>query len=606
MSATTTPPAAEEYAARLTRWSGELATEEAGCSRLGWARVVVFGLGVADFFWVTRVVPEAWPTLLVPTLVFAWLVHRHGLAKVRRLRAARAVTLYERASRRLLGLWMDDGAHGESFVDEGHLFAMDLDLLGKGSVFQRLCTARTRMGEETLARWLLEPAAPAETRRRQLAVEELRGALDLREELALVGPDSESDGDAAALRAWIARPGRRVPPGLRLVSMLLGLLGAGAAVAWAFFDAGLVPLVLVGVGQAIVGQVLRGLLSDETRELADLAPELGLLSDVLHVVEAQRFDTPALAELRASLERDGRPPSAHVRRLAFLVATLHDAGRNAFFAPVAFVLGLRVPLIEALESWRREHAEDVTAWLGAVGRLEALCAFATAAYENPQQPFAEIEEDTGPCLIGEGLGHLLLSEERCVRNDIRLDARLRLLLVSGSNMSGKSTLLRTVGVNVVLGLAGATVCAKRLRLSPFDVGASICVHDSLLEGASRFYAEIRRLAAIDAAVRAAADAGKRPVLFLLDEILHGTNSSDRVVGASAVVRALVDRGAVGLVTTHDLALARLADELGERARNVHFEDHLEEGRMVFDYIMRDGVVERGNALPLMRSLGLEV
>jgi len=235
-----------------------------------------------------------------------------------------------------------------------------------------------------------------------------------------------------------------------------------------------------------------------------------------------------------------------------------------------------------------------------VGEFEALGSLAAYAYERPQDPFPELAEAEG-CFEGEGLGHPLIPEGRNVRTDLRLSGELRVLVVSGSNMSGKSTLLRTVGVNAVLALAGAPVRARRLRLSPLEVGASIHVQDSLQAGASRFYAEITRLRQIVELTK-----GPRPVLFLLDEILHGTNSHDRRVGAEGVVRGLVGRGAIGLVTTHDLALALIADGLAPRAANVHFEDHLEAGKMTFDYRLRPGVVQRSNALELMRSVGLEV
>ena len=188
-----------------------------------------------------------------------------------------------------------------------------------------------------------------------------------------------------------------------------------------------------------------------------------------------------------------------------------------------------------------------------------------------------------------------------VRNDVRLAGELRVFVVSGSNMSGKSTLLRTVGVNAVLALAGAPVRARRLRLTPLQIGASIRIQDSLQAGVSRFYAEVTRLGLI---VRRAGE--PPPMLFLIDELLQGTNSHDRRIGAEAIVRGLVERGAIGLVTTHDLALAQVADALGARGANVHFEDVLEDGRMRFDYQMRPGVVQKSNALALMRSVGVDV
>jgi DNA mismatch repair ATPase MutS len=241
----------------------------------------------------------------------------------------------------------------------------------------------------------------------------------------------------------------------------------------------------------------------------------------------------------------------------------------------------------------------VRRWLAAMGELEALSDLAGYAYEHPDDPFPEVV-DEGPRFDGEGLGHPLLPVERSVRNDLRL-GDVRLMIVSGSNMSGKSTLLRTVGVNAVLALAGAPVRATRLRLSPLAVGACMRVQDSLQEGLSHFYAEIKRL-------RQLVDlgGGPLPLLFLLDEVLHGTNSHDRRIGAAALIRGLVDAGGVGLVTTHDLALAQIAEELGPRAANVHFEDHLEGEKIVFDYRLRPGVVRKSNALALMRAVGLQV
>jgi DNA mismatch repair ATPase MutS len=193
----------------------------------------------------------------------------------------------------------------------------------------------------------------------------------------------------------------------------------------------------------------------------------------------------------------------------------------------------------------------------------------------------------------------LIPEDRVVRNAVRIGGALRVLVVSGSNMSGKSTLLRTLGTNVVLAQAGAPVRAARLRLSPLAVGASIRLNDSLQGGVSRFYAEILRLRQI-----LDLTAGPRTVLFLVDEFLNGTNSHDRRIGAQALVRGLVDRGAIGLITTHDLALADIADSLGERAANVHFEDTVENGKFT-SIVLRPGVIQN-NAIELMRSVRLEI
>jgi DNA mismatch repair ATPase MutS len=280
----------------------------------------------------------------------------------------------------------------------------------------------------------------------------------------------------------------------------------------------------------------------------------------------------------------------------------HDWQHNQFFAPFGAAVLWGTQCAWAVEAWRGRHGAHVPEWLQVVGEVEALAALGTYAFEHPADPFPELVEGGAvPCFEAEALGHPLIPEARLVANDLRIGPRCQLLVVSGSNMSGKSTLLRAVGANAVLAFAGAPVRSGRLRLSPVAIGATLRVQDSLQAGRSRFYAEITR-------VREVADlaSGGRPVLFLFDELFHGTNSHDRVAGAEAVLGRFLDHGAIGLVTTHDLALAAVADRLAPRASNVHFEDRFEGGEIQFDYRLRPGPVARSNALALMHAVGLTV
>jgi DNA mismatch repair ATPase MutS len=258
-------------------------------------------------------------------------------------------------------------------------------------------------------------------------------------------------------------------------------------------------------------------------------------------------------------------------------------------------------LAAAIEGWRREFGPKVSAWLDAVAEYEVLSSLAAYSYEHPGDPFPDFVEDQTARLEGLQLGHPLVPTARMVRNDVHLTPEVSVLIVSGSNMSGKSTLLRTVGVNVVLAMSGAPVRAQQLRLTPLAVGATLHVHDSLQAGRSRFFAEIERIRAITDLT----DRLPKPI-FLLDELLQGTNSHDRAIGAEALLRALIERGAIGLITTHDLALAAIADRSRGRAANVHFEDELRGGELVFDYKMRPGPVTHSNALALMKAVGLPV
>jgi DNA mismatch repair ATPase MutS len=270
-----------------------------------------------------------------------------------------------------------------------------------------------------------------------------------------------------------------------------------------------------------------------------------------------------------------------------------------------------VQLSFVAEGWKRQFGPEVQGWLEAAGEFEALEALAGYAYEHPEDVWPEFVEDganrdmNGAYLRAEGFAHPLLPEARAIRNDLELGKDLghdlRLVVISGPNMAGKSTFLRGLGVNVVLAQAGAPVRARLLRLSPLAVGASIAVLDSLESGISRFYAEIRRVKLISDL----AD-GETPVLFLLDEVLSGTNSHDRLVGTEWMVRSFVERGAIGIVTTHDLALTAIPEAMDGQGVNCHFSDTIVEGRLHFDYRLSPGVVETSNALELMRSIGLRV
>jgi DNA mismatch repair ATPase MutS len=284
------------------------------------------------------------------------------------------------------------------------------------------------------------------------------------------------------------------------------------------------------------------------------------------------------------------------------------------------VKGVNLPLMYSVQvawgvqRWRRRHGGAVRLWIEAVAEMEALLSLATYAYEHPGDVFPEfVEGGAGAAkeasVEAEELGHPLIAAAKCVRNSVRIGGETRVLLISGSNMSGKSTLMRTLGVNTVLAMCGGTVRAKRLRLTPLKIGASLLVNDSLQEGHSRFYAEIEKLGRICVLAESCADGESKSsggVMFLLDELLQGTNSKDRLVGAEGVVRALVEAGAIGMVTTHDLALAEMEGLAPGAMRNMHFQDEIVDGKMLFDFTLREGVAMKSNGVELMRLIGLKV
>jgi hypothetical protein len=592
----TQPNPAQQYSERLRLRELRLTACERLSARIGTARLAL----AAAFLllgWCCAIKhrPSAvW--LLLPAVLFVAIVIYHQRVRLACGRALRAVAFYQAGVARLRGEPAGHGATGERFADPHHVYADDLDLFGRGSLYALLCTARTPMGETALAQWLLQPADLDTIRERHAAIDELRGALDLREDLATLGGPMHIALHPDALARWIDAPDELAAPWILPLATGLAVLAAAAATVWAVWGLAF-PLLAVLAAAAGLNQALRNRVQRSVAAIEDAYEDLRLMAALLRRIEGEDFASPALRRVRDSLRSHSQTASATLSKLATLVNFI-EARRNPFLAPLLLPLLYTIQSALAAERWRRRHGRVVGRWLGALGEIEALQSIAGYGFERPADPFPVfIDGPTAFCATG--LGHPLITAATRVRNDVEIAGATRVLLVSGSNMSGKSTLLRSVGVNCVLAMAGAPVCATQLRLTPLKVGASIRVNDSLHEGSSRFYAEITRL-------RQLFEPSPLPLLFLLDELLQGTNSTDRRIGAQGVVRALIERGAIGLVSTHDLTLTDSAAFPAAALRNVHFQDELEDGRLTFDFRLRDGTVTKSNGIELMRAIGLDV
>jgi MutS domain V len=532
-------------------------------------------------------------------VLFVALILAQDSVEDRLKQARRATAYWERCLRRLADRWRGDGAPGDRYSDEAHLYAGDLDLFGRGSLFELLCQARTRLGEDTLAAWLRDPVAPEVIRQRQQAVAELAPKIELRERIAILDAEVRDDLDQNRLSAWASETAWPISGLVRAATVVLSIVTLATLIVLCAWNI-VFPFAFMLIVQSLVA-VSHG---RHIRRLAQTADEaasgLSILSQVLAILEQEQFSAPLLTDIRRRLDTQGLPPSRQIARLQRLIDYLNNSLRNQVFATIAFVLGLPVHLVHAIEVWRGEVGPHIPDWLRAVGEFEALACLAGFAYERPEQPFPEIL-DAGTRFDASEIGHPLIPRTQCVPNNVRLDEKTQLILISGSNMSGKSTMLRTIGTNLVLAQAGTTVRAQRLATSVFQIGTAMRIHDSLQSGESLFYAAVSRLkSVVDLSSRG------RPLLFLFDEILQGTNSHDRLIGSEGVIRALVTRGAIGLVTTHDLALTELVNRLDSHAINFHFEDSLIDGKMTFDYRIRAGVVQKSNALEIMRLMGLDV
>jgi hypothetical protein len=558
--------------------------------------LVIAGLVLVWFSLYEHAISSWW--ILAPCVLFVVVARVHSAVLLRRAWAERSIAYFERGLAKIEDRWNELPSREVHIEAGSSLFARDLDLFGRGGLFDLLCTARTSMGEDTLAEWLLEPATRDKVLARQASVGELRERFDLREELASCEGPGVAKLDLGALTTWGGSDDAPVAEWMRWLAPVLVLLTLAAVVYWALTG----PVALLVL--ALIVDASLTYRRQKRMEPLFVAAEraargLRLAATLIARLEAESFESAKLHELHAALRGADGGASRALARMAVL-ARLIDSRRNFMVRLLDAPLMYSVQLAGAVQAWRRAHGSSIGRWLAALGEMEALISIATHSYEHPSDPFPEIA-DGAPCFEAKQLGHPLIAAARCVRNDVALTNETRLLLVSGSNMSGKSTLLRAVGINTVLAMMGAPVRAAHLRLTALRVGASIQVNDSLQQGQSRFYAEILRLRAICALAEQ-----QPPVLFLLDELLDGTNSHDRLQGAEGIAEALMASGAIGLISTHDLALTSLGETSASSLRNVHFEDRIEQGAIRFDFRLRDGVVTTSNGVALMRMVGLKV
>jgi ABC-type multidrug transport system fused ATPase/permease subunit len=566
---------------------------------------------------------------LVALVAFFLLIRRHDAVLQEEENQARHALLNAHALARVNGSWQLL-PHGRHLPDtQGHAYAADLDLFGPGSLYQRISVAHTRYGKAQLTSWLLEPMPPSEIERRQVAVQELAGMLDFRqgfeaEGMALGQKKSQSgqlelsDGpDPAPLLRWV-QTGVSLPGGLALLALSFVIPVSTIAGMVATFHFGLHPiswlapflsgLVLLRVARHATGETFAAV---STTEGAFLRYG-GMLSCLERLEATSPWIRTRKAELLGTGQESSQRPSAVMARFRALVGW-YDLRHNGMVYPFINALLLwDLHCTRALQGWRTGAAAGIERWFEIIGECEALSSLAGLLHDDPSANLPTLTGKGEPAqLRATSLGHPLIAYGRRVENPLPPFEPGQALLITGSNMSGKSTFLRCLGINVVLALAGGPVIAKSFVLPWCKLSTSIRVADSLASGVSHFYAEISKLkATLDQAV------GETPLLFLLDEILHGTNSRERQIGARWVLAELLERGACGIVTTHDMELCRLTPPLMERVQQFHFREDVRDepagnpadapAKMTFDYTLRPGPVASGNALRLMRSAGLPV
>jgi hypothetical protein len=595
------PDPSVEYSTRLEARQKLIAEKNAIHFRVGYWKLATIAAGLV-MLWAVAARHLFSPYLLfIPAAIYLALALFHEKTIRDRTHAETAAAFYERGIARIEDRWPGTGETGERFRDPKHIYAEDLDLFVRGGLFQLLSTARLPMGENRLAQWLCVPSPTPEIIERHELVGALREKLDLREDLAVTGEDLRASLNPESLAGW-SETASILPSGvMRAVAVLLSLCAA-AALVYSLAKSNYFPIIIVLLVEVGIMRWLWTRANEVVSSLTGNAEGLILFSKILQRMEDEQYSSPRLQSHVAKLKTNSDSASRALLRLARIVNWTN--GRESLIGKLAelpFLYTIQAGL--AAEAWRRRWGPQMRNWIEVVSEMEALLSLASYSYEHPADPFPEfVAQESSPAFFdGAELGHPLIPAAKCVRNSIRLDQSQRLVLISGSNMSGKSTFLRTVGINTVMAMAGAPVRAASLRLTPLAIGTRIRSTDSLQEGRSSFFTEILQIRQVFELTHA-----PMPLLFLFDELLEGTNSNDRRIGSEGLLRALLNHGAIGIVTTHDLALTEVADPLGGEVRNKHFQDHVEDGKMRFDYKLQDGIVAKSNALALMRLIGLDV
>ena len=591
-----------EYTNRLASRQKTVVAKDALHKQIGNAKLATFVVAIVLLWLALKDERISTYWLAVPIAIYVALSLAHEFALRALAHARSAVAFYQRGIARLEDRWSGTGASGERFRNPKHVYADDLDIFGTGCLFELLSTALLPMGEERLAQWLTAASSVPAVHERHKVIVELRDNLDLREELALLGEDLKVRLDPRSLEDWAETP-LQLPAGpWRILAALLAI-SAAATTIYLLATLRLWPLAIVLALEVLILLWLRERAEKVVSTLACNAEGLGLFADILRRLEREPFASPRLQAFATELKSSSQSASQSVGQLANIVYWI-DAREDLLGRLLQLPVLYTVQCAFAAEAWRKRDGGKLRAWADVAAEMEALLSLASYSYEHPDDPFPEFAEENPnepAVFLGEELGHPLIPSAECVRNNVQLDAQTRVLLVSGSNMSGKSTYLRTAGINAVLALAGAPIRGKSLRMTPVLLGTSIRRVDSLQEHRSSFYTEILRIRDVFNVTE-----NSQRVLFLFDELLEGTNSNDRRIGSEGLLRALLERGALGIVTTHDLAVTDIAQVLPGAIRNVHFQDYVEEGKMRFDHKLRDGVVAKSNALELMRLIGLKV
>jgi hypothetical protein len=571
--------------------------------RLSWLRLIVFLVGVAFFLLLAGY--KGWVAVaFAATFLYGFYRfvnwHQRLLRQATHLQALEKLNMQEALA--VEGQW-SSYADGAEYGDSRHPYAADLDIFGPYSLFQYLNRTVTKGGGSMLADWLAGPAEADEIAVRQAAAAELAAALEWRQQLQALGDGlQEPSGRVAILGDWLASPAVAAGnPRLGIVRWLAPLWFVGIMLAWVLWISWpAVVLLLSPVAWLLWTK--RDEIDRLQRQTEKVAGILACYAQIIKLLEESAFEQPHLRQLqRALAEGEGGNASAALQKLAYYLGQL-DVRNNIFAVVLQVSVVWDLQWVWQIDRWKMQYGDRLPGWFASMAQFEALASLANLRHNQPDWVYPQLTEETR--LEAEAVGHPLLHDRKRVTNDVVIGSSVKMHLITGSNMAGKSTWLRTLGINIVLGQAGAVVCARRMQLSQWQVFTSMRTQDDLQESTSGFFAELRRLQQLMLALDASGAPGGRPVFYILDEILKGTNSRDRHAGARALIGQLIRKNGAGLVATHDLELTDMEAEAAGLIENWAMEVAIEGDELRFDYRIHRGVSQSFSASLLMKKMGL--
>lgn len=583
------------YAEREDQYRNKLVEENTTINGISNLRLISALAVIATVYFGTKYPPLFILTLFL-IILFAYLVQKHAKHFAQKVHLENLVRIHEMEVKSLQG---DDSllASGKEFINPVHPYTHDLDIFGDGSVFQHVNRCNTLNGKARLANQLSAPLLDHVTiREYQDATRELSAKYDFRHDFQAAGMEiEESVQDRTELLRWL-----RVPSfvygnsTLRIAIVALPILTLISIFCWAFFGGWFKPVSILFV---FVQWTIFGVYAKRVQAFHEYISRkkniLDRYAHLLHYFNNQKFSS----SLMVRLSEAAKDADKKVANLANLVTWLNARLNFLTAIVVNSVFLYDLQCLYRLEKWKSDNASQLEKWLNAVSDTEVLCSLGNFAFNHPSFVFPQTHESL--YIEGTALGHPLLQEEECVTNDMLVGKDQSILVITGANMAGKSTFLRTLGVNLVLALAGAPVCARKFVCPIVPLRSGMRTADSLKDHASYFYAELNRLKAIMDELRSG-----RPLFILLDEILKGTNSGDKQRGSLALVKQLVGYPCLGVIATHDLALGDLELQFPNHIRNYCFEPNIENDQLSFDYLLKPGVAQKMNATFLMKKMGI--